>query len=50
MQITIVNRIDRGFLNDLLMEDPSAIINIIGSDVAKGGMTKRVITSLMRNS
>jgi TP901 family phage tail tape measure protein len=48
MNITIVNKIDSGFINDMLANDPSTIINIIGSDVANNGLTRKAVSSLLR--
>jgi len=46
--ITIINQVDSGFINDLIMQDPNAVINVIGSDVARGGTVKKSLLSLMR--
>ena len=49
VQVTIINQIDGQALNSMLADDPNTILNIIGQDVAEGGVMHKSILSLMRN-
>jgi hypothetical protein len=49
IQLTIINKIDSGFVNDMLEANPNTVINIISSDMAKNGTTKKAIASLVRS-
>jgi len=48
VEITIVNQMDAGFVNSILEANPNTVVNIINSDVAKGGTTKKTLLTAVR--